>query len=343
MSLQTQFNKFNKTISLSWQDDRIKKIREKNESIIGDIKKKFNDNGYPVIENFMQGSYITNTTIEPIDKEYDLDVGIVIDEEKAPDNPIDAKRSLRDVLLERNLKDPKIKKPCVTAQYFKSGEKSFHLDYPIYKKNSIDDYFLAVGKEQSNEDNRDWEVSDPRGLINWLNESSAFNNDDAYKQYKRLIRYMKRWRDHCISESEKKKVYSIGLAIMIRESFCMSISNDGDIDDIKAFQNTIENIKGKYFTCVDPINQKYNVQVNLPVKPYRDVFYKHGTSVGTLFHNKLTDLLINLNNVKQENSLIKKCEILQKKCFGEDFPIPDDDSDTKTFKEPGYINSPQGA
>lgn len=344
MSLQTQFNKFNETISLSWQDGKIKSIREKNDSILEDIKEKFKEEGYAVVDSFKQGSYITNTTVEPLDKEYDIDVGIVIDYEKAPENPIDTKKTLRDVLHARNFKEPKIKKPCVTAQYLKAGEKSFHLDYPIYKKNKFNTYYLAVGKEYSNSDDRKWEESDPKGLIEWLNDYKSFRSNEAYLQYKRLIRYMKRWRDYCISETERKKIYSIGLAIMIKESFIMSISNDGDINDVTALLNTVKNIKNKYFKCVDNINNKYKVKVNIPVKPYRDVFDKHGSSVGTLFYNKLDKLLENIDAVNKEDSSIKKCEILRKSCFGDDFPVPDkENNDAKIFKEAGYISSPQGA
>ncbi len=344
MSLQTQFNKFNETISLSWQDDRIKNIREKNDSILEDIKEKFKEEGYPVVDSFKQGSYITNTTIEPLDKEYDIDVGIVIDYEKAPENPIDTKKTLRDVLLARNFKEPKIKKPCVTAQYFKAGEKSFHLDYPIYKRNKFNTYYLAVGKEHSSSDDRKWEESDPKGLIEWLNDNNSFNSNEAYQQYKRLIRYMKRWRDYCITGTERKKIYSIGLAIMIKESFTMSISSDGDINDIVALQKTVNNMKSKYFDCIDYENIKYNVEVRLPVEPKRDVFDKHGSTVGTLLYNKLDKLLSNIDAVNKEDTLIKKCELLKKNCFGDDFPVPDiEDNDTKTFKEAGYISSPQGA
>jgi len=344
MSLQTQFNKFNKAISLSWQDEKIKKIREKNDSILEDIKKVFKEEGYPVIESFKQGSYITNTTIQPLNNEYDIDVGIVIADTDAHDNPIDAKITLRDKFLARNFKEPKIKKPCVTAQYFKEGEKSFHLDYPIYKKSEYETYFLAVGKEYSKEEERKWEESDPKGLIKWLNDKDHFDNDEAYHQYKRVIRYMKRWRDHSMNELERKKIYSIGLAIMIKESFAKSISYDGDVNDITALQDTVSNIYTRYFNCIDFLSIKYEVKVNLPVKPYSDVFDKHGSTVGTFFHNKLERLLSRIDDVSKESLLVDKCEILRKDCFGDDFPLPDIDKDsTKTFKEAGYISSPQGA
>ncbi len=347
VSLQNQFNKFDGNIYLTWQDEKLKKIREKDESIKEDIINDFKEKGYPVIESFKQGSYITNTTIEPIDGEYDIDVGIVISAEKAPEDPIDVKKSLRDVLSLRNFKEPKIKKPCVTAQYYKAGEKHFHLDYPVYKKNDNNIYYLAVGKEHSQKEQRSWEESDPKGLIDWLNDKNAFDNDDSYQQYKRLIRYTKRWRDYCIPESEQKKIYSIGLSVMIKESFVKSISADGDINDLLALKVTVQRILIKYFRCTDYAEKKYVVQVKLPVRPYRDIFEKHGNTVGTLLYNKFEKLKEKLDSVYEEPSLVKQCETLNKDIFGSDFPIPDDDDDTKsankTFKEPGYIASPQGA
>ena len=193
MSLQTQFIKFEEKIRLTWQDSRLKKIREKDESIRSDIREAFKKEGYPVIEFFQQGSYATKTTIVPLNEDYDIDVGVVVDEDKAPDNPVEIKKKLKKVFENRNFKNPKIKLPCVTAQYYKRDEPHFHIDYPVYKKDSNNNYFIAIGKEHSGEDIRKWDESDPKGLIDWLNDNTAFNSDDkSYSQYKRIIKYLKR-------------------------------------------------------------------------------------------------------------------------------------------------------
>jgi hypothetical protein len=160
----------------------------------GDIKLAFKEKGYPVLYFFQQGSYATQTCIEPLNEgdDYDIDVGVVISKSTAPDNPVDVKKTLRDVLKDRNLKNPKIKMPCVTAQYYNQGEKRFHLDYPIYSKTDADSFYLAIGKENSSDETRKWEKGDPKGLINWLNDQSSFSDEEYYAQYKRLVRYLKR-------------------------------------------------------------------------------------------------------------------------------------------------------
>jgi hypothetical protein len=348
MSSQTQFSQFEEKIRLTWSDTKLKEIREKDESIQADIRSAFKDKGYPIIEFFQQGSYATQTCIEPLNDgdDYDIDVGVVIDESNAPDNPVNAKKTLRDVLADRNLKNPKIKMPCVTAQYYKEGEKRFHLDYPIYKK-SGSQYYHAIGKEFSGEDVRKWEKSDPKGLIDWINNKSTFSSEEYYIQYKRLIRYMKRWRDHCITGTERKSVYSIALTVMIRQSYQSDISSDGEYDDLGSLRKTVSSILNNgYFqnTGYDKNGPIYEIYVHLPVEPRRDIFNKHGKALGTLLFDKFTALQTNLERVENETNLKKQSEILAKDIFGSDFPIPEESkSSNMKFKEAGFIASPQGA
>jgi len=350
MSLQNQFSKFEEKIQLTWFDSKLKEIREKDNSIQDDIRSAFKDNGYPVIEFFQQGSYATQTCIEPLNEgdDYDIDVGVVIDADNAPDNPVEVKKTLRDVLIDRNLKNPKIKIPCVTAQYYEDGEKKFHLDYPIYKKDQSKLY-LAIGKEFSDEKIRKWESGDPKGLIDWVNNKSAFFSEENYLQYKRLVRYMKRWRDYCITGIERKSVYSIALTVMIHEKYQSSISSDGDSNDLESLRKTISTIlESNYFKFIkldDNNNPQYEVVVKLPVEPWRDIFNKHGRTLGTFLYNKFSTLQKKLDDVSNESNLKKQCKILADDVFGDDFPIPENnqESSNKKFKEAGFIASPQGA
>lgn len=348
MSIQSQFNKFEEKIRLTWQDDRLKKIREKDESIKEDIKAAFKEKGHSVQNFFNQGSYATKTSIVPLDDDYDIDVGVIINSKDAPENPIEVKKTLKEVLVKRNLKEPKIKKPCVTAQYYKAGETQFHLDYPIYNLDENGEHKLAIGKENANKENINWEETDPKGLIEWFNDTTAFTDKKHYAQYKRCVRYMKRWRDFCFSKDERKKVYSIGLMVMIRESFDGAISEDGDISDLKSLKDTVDEILSKtYFSFagLDSNGDKqYEIEVLLPKSPKRDVFEKHGKTVGTKIYKKLNVLSDNLDKAIKKTSVKEQSEILNKNVFGDDFPIPDkDDTENKKHKESGYVSSPQGA
>jgi len=73
MSIQSKFNTFNQRIQLTRQDDAYKDAREKDDSITGAIKTKFKEKGYPVIDDFVQGSLITFTAIKEKYKDFDID------------------------------------------------------------------------------------------------------------------------------------------------------------------------------------------------------------------------------------------------------------------------------
>lgn len=355
MSLQKKFEKFNENIRITWQDEKMREIREKNDNIETDIKNKFKSEGYIVQEIFNQGSYASNTTILPLeDEDYDIDKGIVIKEEHAPEDPKEAKKKLKEVLVSRNLKNPKLKIPCVTAQYYKNGDKKFHIDYPIYKINSEGKYFLAIGKETSNDDNTEWQEVEIKELIKWVDAKNGEDlenlDTEERNQYKRLIRYMKKWRNNQFPQSSRKKIYSIGLTVMIRQQFDASITPDGEINDLDSLYNTISNILNhSYFLFSgydSTLNEKYNLNVFLPKKPHSDIFNKHGVTVGTLFKNKLEQLKKDLETVKNYKCLKDQCDLLNK-VFGEEFPVVVEEknnlSDTKSFLESGYVSSPQGA
>ena len=208
MSIQTHFDKFHAKIKLGRQDDAYKKARERDNSITDAVKLSFSDAGYPVIADFIQGSLGTSTSIVPISGDYDIDRALVIDGESAPQNPVDPKKEALGVLEKRGFKNAKIKRPCVTADY---ASENLHIDFPVYKK-SGGQHYLAVGKKNSDENNREWSAADPRGLIDWVNDSSVHGDSASTKhnQFQRLVRYLKRWRDHQFSENVARKVHSIG-------------------------------------------------------------------------------------------------------------------------------------
>ena len=323
MGIQHQFNKFHDTIKLTRENARYKEAREKDDSIKSEIKIAFKEAGYPVVEDFIQGSMAdgVNTGIVSIYGDRDIDRAIVIDAEQAPEDPLEPKKKLRDTLVKRGFSKPRIKKPCVTADYVSND---LHFDYPIYKRDSFGRLELAVGKEFSSEAAKKWDSSDPKGLINHLKNPTGDLKPLEKDQIRRISRYLKRWRDvQYKTASERSKVYSIGLTLMAKDSFSKQISEDGVPNDLLALRETINmviNVKS-YFRLTDYQNQKYDVSVILPVSPWRDIFDSHGSSVGTPLRKKLKTLLEKCDEAIAEEDEVKQAEILQEQ-FGVDFPIP---------------------
>ena len=320
MGIQTHFDKFHDRIKLGRQDDAYKKARDRDDSIKSDVKASFSEAGYPVVAEFIQGSLNTHTGIMPISGDFDIDRALVIDADGAPENPVTPKKEALDVLEDRGFKNAKIKKPCVTAEY---ASGNVHIDFIIYKQ-SGDQHYLAVGKKNSDEYNREWSAADPLGLMAWINDDSSHDEADAkavLAQFRRLVRYLKRWRDVQFSTTVAAKVFSIGLTVMVKSEFEPSFSKEGARQDLEALRATVAGIldAGYFYEAVD---NKYHVQVDLPVQPWRDIFYGSSLDTGTQLHNKLEYLKVQLGKVEVSSDEREQCEILNK-LFGDDFKVPD--------------------
>lgn len=344
-TLQTKYINFKDNIALTRECDHYKKAREKDDVIKEKVSEAFRDEGYEVHSTFLQGSLATHTGIIPLDGDYDIDRGIAITKASAPDNPLEPKKIIRDVLKKHGFKEPKIKKPCVTADY---ANDPFHIDFPTYRvdNDNEDSYELAVGKEFSDKDNRSWSPSDPKGLVKWIksNENHQFPyntlTSEEKNQFYRLVRYMKRWRDErYTSKEERKKVYSVALTIMIKESFCPNIDDEGNANDHKALQDTLEIMINKYFTRT--INGNYSISVRLPVTPNNNIYQDKGESVGKLLQPRLNNLLDALKEVDEKDTLKAQCELLRKH-FGNDFPESSDETRDKGTKA-GLVGVSNGA
>jgi len=344
MGIQTHFNKFHGKIKLGREDDAYKKARKRDDSIKSDVKAAFKDAGYPIVADFIQGSLKTHTGIIPKSGDYDIDRALVIDEDTAPENPVTPKKTALEVLENRGFKNAKIKKPCVTADY---ASDNVHIDLIIYKK-SEDQHHLAVGKKNSDEDNREWAVADPLGLMEWIADFSDHDDeaDDVRDQFRRLVRYVKRWRDEQFTETVRPKVFSIGLTVMVKESLASSFSTEGASQDLEALRATVEAIlDAGYFD--EEEDGKYRVRVDLPVEPYRDIFHGSALDTGTQLYNKLKHLAKQLKKAEELSDEREQCEILNK-LFGDDFEVPGPPKGgSKTTKAvyptAGFVRHSQGA
>lgn len=281
----------------------------------------------------------------PISGDFDIDRALVIDDDDAPDNPVTPKKKALDVLEDRGFKNATIKKPCVTANY---ASENVHIDFIIYKR-SGDQHYLAVGKRNSDEYNREWSAADPFGLMTWIDDDSSYDKDDAkdvLAQFRRLVRYLKRWRDVQFSETAAAKVFSIGLTVMVKSEFEPSFSEEGARQDLVALRATVARIlDAGYFR--QAVDNKYRVGVALPVEPWRDIFDGSSLDTGTQLYNKLKYLKVQLQKAEGLSEEREQCEILNK-LFGNDFAVPDPPKGSSkarraVYPTAGLVGHSQGA
>lgn len=332
--LQSSFIQFHEAIRLEMDDkDILIKKRKKVEDAIASGVTEFK------VVFFNQGSYSTFTGVLPYeDGDYDIDRGAIGNFTREDMTPKKAKETLYNALVgmfgDENVK---VKQPCVTVIF---PEDNVHVDVALY---CIEDenIFLARGKLGSLEENISWEEADPKVLTQKIN--SAMDNVDDRKQFRRIIRYLKHWKDIKFKNQENRPT-GIGISVFALNNFrpkktidSMSFNtNYKDAEALKDFVSTmISNFKQKY----DSDKKEFypRLEVILPVKPYKDVYTKVSNVQMKDFHDKLVVLRDALDDAINTSDLHEATTILNKQ-FGEEFQIIEQEETAEKFSSRAIIS-----
>ncbi|MEG4595194.1 nucleotidyltransferase [Microcoleus sp. F8_C2] len=312
VNLQTQFKKFHNTIKVDFDDNQ--PLRDKRNLIIDNLKdgleKQFFRNKAPTFNSFNQGSYGLATGVEPLPKEdYDIDVGIIFNLSKNLYQPVEVKKWVY-TALNTGARTVEIKKPCVRVQYHLNNEKSFHVDLAIYSLGKKDDggnktTHIAKGLIKSPEDEKIWELSEPYKLKELL--ESEFADSLDREQFRRIIRYLKRWKDYNFCSTGTERPTGIAITACCYEVFTPEKDND-----LRSLLNVVSGIIGMF-------SGNNQISVKLPVQPYNDLFKKMTNIQMTSMKTKLINLQNTLTAASQEPYTFNACASLRK-VFGSDFP-----------------------
>jgi len=317
--IQKQFEEFHTEILLS-NDDGKANLQEKRDLLVKDLKlglkreaDKKNEEALK-FDHFNQGSYAMHTGTKPYENDYDIDVGLVFDNTQDYfDNPVELKKKVKSA-LNSTFRTVNIRRPCVTVIYLKDGMPDYHVDLAVYVKIDNEDYYeIAMGKEHSDKENQEWQDSDPKGLISEIND--RFSGDDR-KQFKRAIRYLKRWRDKQFKNGGAP--ISIALTCAAYHWFD-SVKVAGAYNDLRALKSLV-NIMISHFSG--------RLKVVLPVIPESDLLESMTDNQMETFKEKLITLKDALNSAQEDSSKESACKTLKKQ-FGIEFPVPKDDDKPK--------------
>lgn len=331
MSLQKYFKDFNNKIKMDYNEKA--ELASKRDIL---LKKLRNSGKLPAFTELNQGSYSIYTGVEPLDKEYDIDVGLRFQVNKDDyEKPTELKNKINDILKNHTEYGAEVKKPCITVKYKKDGEIAYHVDLVVYtyedKNDTESQLYLARGKD-SKPDEMCWEKSDPKGLVDYIN--GKFDDDvEDRNQYRRVIRYMKRWKNLKFSSSGNAEPPSIGITLIAADKFEVSKSYDyleekwnySDLDAIIGFAKKIQSL----FTFKEISDNgrllyriKYSLPSSLNFEADTDVFKKMSDIYMTDFKDKIDKLVNDLEAVKEEADEVEQCKLLSK-IFGDDFNVPD--------------------
>jgi hypothetical protein len=323
---QKQFNEFHDTIKLDEEENHTK-LRDKRDMLIAELKEGIKDETFTT---FHQGSYSLKTGVMPIDGNYDIDIGILFACEESKYSPVQLKKKVHDALTRHN-RVVIIRRPCVTVNYIKDGKTDYHVDLAVYiNKANSSIYRIAMGKANSKPENIVWQDANPKDLTKTINEK--FGGDDA-AQFRRCVRYLKRWRDNKFSDSGP---ISISLTVLAYKLFAPSKSmSDDKYIDLQALIKLTDKIKSTFYSRYSITENKmlYSTEVKLHVEPNNDLLERMTDIQKNTFYEKICELSTALQDASDESLPEEACKILRKQ-FGDAFPIPTKDETAKRVDAP---------
>ncbi|BCL79612.1 hypothetical protein ccbrp13_20770 [Ktedonobacteria bacterium brp13] len=351
MNIQQQFEAFHETIKLGrFEENQI--LREKRDIIKDklelELPKIFERYGEkcPAFSFRDQGSYEMGTGTKPLYGDYDIDQGLYFMASTADyPNPVILKKRVHKA-LDGHTQQVRIRQSCVTVFYQQAGEPIYHVDIAVYSDgemnaDSVDR--LAKGKEYSTEEYRFWEVSNPQGLRDTL--LAGFEREIDRDQFRRIVRYLKRWKDENFLKDGNAAPRGIGLTILAYDHLQPSYTNDLDCDanDLEALRILVRATLNRFSYIWDDVEQKSvrRLVVPLPVEPRNDLFGRLTNCHMEDFEQKLKEVQEALDAAAIEVDPAEACKHLQR-VFGADFPVPLKEGTAKRHA-PAIISSSSSA
>ncbi len=312
-TLHKEYNVFYDKIKLTGKrkDDLLgsrKSLREK-------IEKWFSENKSDRLQPTFagQGSFEMDTTVNPIVeikdgvefRKYDLDDGVYFYEKAGENNRenIDTWHNwVYEAVNTHTVKETQRKNTCVRV-IFADGH---HIDLPIYYKNG--------NTPQLAHRSEGWINSDPVEFTEWFQKNAS-------KQIKRLVRYLKAWKDFRKDKNSNLNLPSgFALTILVVNHY-KEYDNDDEAfrETIRSMYNSLSSYNG--FKCLRPTTPKGE-----------NVFADYSDTRKSDFLTQLKNLLNDCDKAKDEKNFKKASEYLRDKQFGDRFP-KGDDVDEKSQKK----------
>lgn len=324
--VQKHFIEFHDAIKLSYDDNAV--LRDKRDIVLSDLKRGLRrmfppPQKSPVFKYFNQGSYALGTGIVPLDGDYDIDVGIVFQLNSSEFSPTRVKSWIHDALSTRN-RTVYFMRPCIRVQYHQNEYEAFHIDLAVYTREdniltSKPAFYISKGLPNSNRENVLWEAAQPFELLNLIRK--RFNDIEDAKQFRRVIRYLKRWNDLNFYSGGHAKPRGIAITALAYRLFRPVKNYDWSTgkncpNDLHATRNFVSSIINSFGFF------NGRIAVKLPVQPYNDIFAKMTDKQMADFKQRLLALKSSLDSAIRKRSVEDACDILCEE-FGDDFPTLD--------------------
>lgn len=306
MSLQSKFRIFHERIHLRrFSEDAT--LVAKRDAVLSRLR----SSSPRPFTSFNQGSYEMGTGVKPVNGDYDIDVGVVFDLGRINSElPRTVKRWVFDAVKDHT-SDVSWKEPCITVQYRSAHEAVFHVDLAVYGQDGNGQLYLARGKEHSSDPR--WERCDPKGLTSTIGD--RFRGDDA-AQFRRVVQYLKRWKDVSFPSTGNAAPVGIGLTILAHSGFSPRQSGyNGSYDDLAALHALTSHISYLFVPKWTTNGAVHRIQAMVPVEPRDDVFARMTDQQSAEFKGRIDKLKGDLDAAARTGSPDSL-----RRAFGTDFP-----------------------
>lgn len=305
--IQRLFERFHDTIKLEENDGR-RKLRTKREVLLKALRRKMASQSL-AFESFDQGSYALRTGVVPTNGNYDIDVGLIFDcsQERFP-NPVVLKSLVYEALAEKN-RIVSIRNACVTVTYIRDGEPEYHIDLALYVRTPDGALLLGKGRRYADAAKCEWVPAAPHQLTQFV--LSKFSGDEQ-AQFRRCIRYLKRWRDETFTSGAP---VSIALTVAAAMWFEPMVADDGTSFDLAALHALVKKILSKFGNGLD------FTRLSIPLPGVRniDLMSRMSRPQMSVFKQRLKSLDDALSKCYGDVPLATAANILSAQ-FGGDFP-----------------------
>lgn len=273
--MQSQFIRFDQAIKLTYYGENAE-LREKRDRVLTRLR---NNLGLR-FTSFDQGSYVMKTGINPVDLDYDIDVGLALELSGQPD-PVTAKTAVFNAVAEHTAR-VEFRRNCITVYYQQGGEPKFHVDLAVYWNHPNGHMYLATGKQHSDANNRAWQHADPLRLIELVN--GRFSGEDA-EQFRRVIRMLKRWVAERFASEGHAAPRGIALTSCALQWFRpVSQTTWGSVEysDLQALKGLVDTMLASFMG--------HRLTTVLPVPPGKDLFARMTDQQMLEFKDRLRSL-----------------------------------------------------
>ena len=327
MSLQSLFMRFHEAIQLKRFDENAE-LREKRDRILRRLRENLPSS--VTFDWFNQGSYAMGTGIKPLDGDYDIDIGIILNNVVRSSNPYRDRSKDKDFktvkgwiynAIRAHTSQVDWRRPCITVYYKEAGEIIYHVDLAVMVRDDQHpaQLYLALGDEHESPSTCEWQLDDRQGFMDAV-ESKCAGEDGA--QFRRVVRYLKRWKDENFPKNGHAAPTGLSLTVAAYYSFSPRrtteyYSGRVSYDDLSATLTVANWIRGRFSqtwaTSLGSI--VHTVSLAFPFAPGDDVFGKMTQQQQEEFYQRLGQLISDLEQAQATGNAGYLHRI-----FGDDFP-----------------------